>query len=705
MSNNIPKQVYVGNKYQSQQNQQNQNIKTDKFSQGNKKQDEEQKQQFDNFDFDFTNDKLGEIKFGNYEKINPTDQKEMDEIEQSQNLLDKNIDEMRNQMDKREADLLKFESKITNLEKLFENINKKFNDPESFQFANKSIKKQDLIQKNKSTSNYNQDNNNNQYNDNDDDENNINYESLLEEKFKQIDLKMEEDELNEGNQSDDNKYEIQLPKSDFQADIQKYLAEYKQKHDNGELQNFEANNEKDSQEYISTQNQSEVDQKNEKNEEYEIIEQNDKIDNENIDISLNIQNINSNQQQQLIQNIDSEVNQISEDDRQKLKEKIEKEDQIKLQQMKLQMADEIFKNKKKQSNVHANECQFQEYESGGVEIPITQKLGHKWYRFRWLLVCNTGIQLQISPNQNMNSKDNWDQHPISIATAPNNDKIELYIKDSGDWGHKLLQIAQQKNPVHKQDSLNKNQDQIQNETKKKQQQRPKDIQDKDDNEKQIKIYLGGPYGNPGVDLESLNYKIFLIIAGGIGVTPMLSTVQGLMDQVQRGRPIKKIYFIWSNKDEQLVSSIVSSQIEQSDKIQKENKQNQYLQQKLDNLNVGQKKSQIKNVNTLANNIDNSQQNNSILNEEFYLSQLNQLPNNNVLQEKNLLQVKNKLKVGKPQFDKIFDDIKKMAIDQNQRYVAVLSCGPQKLMNKVYEQCKINSDNQVDFYYHSEEFEF
>jgi ferredoxin-NADP reductase len=68
------------------------------------------------------------------------------------------------------------------------------------------------------------------------------------------------------------------------------------------------------------------------------------------------------------------------------------------------------------------------------------------------------------------------------------------------------------------------------------------------------IYLDGPYGAPAVDVNSPAYKMFLLVSGGIGITPMQSIANDLMQQHRQGRPMKKIHFVWAVKDLDLVSA-------------------------------------------------------------------------------------------------------------------------------------------------------
>jgi ferredoxin-NADP reductase len=67
----------------------------------------------------------------------------------------------------------------------------------------------------------------------------------------------------------------------------------------------------------------------------------------------------------------------------------------------------------------------------------------------------------------------------------------------------------------------------------------------------IKIYMEGPYGRLQVDTEG--YQTFLMVSGGIGITPLQSITNELLVSREKGeRAIKKVWFVWSAKDRYMV---------------------------------------------------------------------------------------------------------------------------------------------------------
>ena len=59
----------------------------------------------------------------------------------------------------------------------------------------------------------------------------------------------------------------------------------------------------------------------------------------------------------------------------------------------------------------------------------------------------------------------------------------------------------------------------------------------------VKAYMEGPYGELAINQE--DYTSFLLVTGGIGVTPLQSICNALLEQFSRGRELKYLRFLWS----------------------------------------------------------------------------------------------------------------------------------------------------------------
>ena len=72
----------------------------------------------------------------------------------------------------------------------------------------------------------------------------------------------------------------------------------------------------------------------------------------------------------------------------------------------------------------------------------------------------------------------------------------------------------------------------------------------------VKAFIEGPFGSPAIDLYGERFKAFLLISGGIGVTPVQSFFNHLMAQRTRGRPVRLAHLVWSVRDRALMSNVL-----------------------------------------------------------------------------------------------------------------------------------------------------
>ena len=100
-------------------------------------------------------------------------------------------------------------------------------------------------------------------------------------------------------------------------------------------------------------------------------------------------------------------------------------------------------------------------------------------------------------------------HPVSISSAPHEDKITLYFRGMGDWTNALVELAKTK--------------------------------------KQTLIMLEGPFGSLAIDLEDRNrYKTVLLVGGGIGNTVCESVGKALLHQHEAGElSLTKLRYVWA----------------------------------------------------------------------------------------------------------------------------------------------------------------
>jgi NAD(P)H-flavin reductase len=113
-------------------------------------------------------------------------------------------------------------------------------------------------------------------------------------------------------------------------------------------------------------------------------------------------------------------------------------------------------------------------------------------------------------------------HPFSISSAPFQPEVQLHARVLGDWTERLHALAGEQ-------------------------------------PEEVEVLLDGPYGEPSVDLEGDRYKMFLLLSGGIGITPLQSVCNSLIDQGARGRPLIMLWFASMRADKHLLTSMVPNE--------------------------------------------------------------------------------------------------------------------------------------------------
>jgi predicted ferric reductase len=146
-----------------------------------------------------------------------------------------------------------------------------------------------------------------------------------------------------------------------------------------------------------------------------------------------------------------------------------------------------------------------------VEIKMLKTKGFDYNPGQYIKICFPDISL-------------FEWHPISISSSPFQHDVTLHIRTRGSWTKRLYALSKKKN--------------------------------------RVPVLIEGPYGSLNVDLTSKRYSMVMLISGGIGVTPMQSIAHQLVYEHEWGeRHLKKLEFIWTSRDPQVVENMeVSSSI-------------------------------------------------------------------------------------------------------------------------------------------------
>eukprot|EP01038_Epipyxis_sp_PR26KG_P007873 gene7873-10688_t len=292
----------------------------------------------------------------------------------------------------------------------------------------------------------------------------------------------------------------------------------------------------------------------------------------------------------------------------------------------------------------------------------------------------------------------YQYHPFTISSAPHEQEISLHIRALGNWSNKLLEFV------------------------KKNHSDPNTIMKMD-------VYMEGPFGLSSIDFEA--YDIFLLIAGGIGVTPTQSIFNDLVHKHSNGiKKIRKCVFIWSVKDKSIVNSmdIEISHDRQSSIIVPDDLPLSFQPDlvrasslSLKSILSAGKENEFENVmikqgiELISSPIeqgvveDEPIDNDNLLHKsvfhcEFYLTAIRdesqkKAPSINSKQEQTHF-----LK-GRPDLPKIFSRVEELCVREKYHRVGVISCGPELLMKEVALLASQFRGSGVCFDQHEEIFDF
>lgn len=246
-----------------------------------------------------------------------------------------------------------------------------------------------------------------------------------------------------------------------------------------------------------------------------------------------------------------------------------------------------------------------------------EKKGFKYRTGQHIMLCVP----RISP---------FEWHPLSISSAPHEDTVTVHLKVLGDWTKKFHDYLPQ------------------------------------GTDKEMLAFVDGPFGNPAINLDSGKFKHFLLISGGIGITPMQSIANELTWQMEMGRDIHKIMFVWSFGDAELLSSALNSE-----------------------------KEFMKHENNYSGRFET----------HFHMSKRAKTTiQDDAIQQADPELVK-RVEFGRAHLSVYFEKMFEAASDEKDSQVAVLCCGPQPMMEETLRLCQAWSKNKVYFKYHGETFDF
>jgi predicted ferric reductase len=259
-------------------------------------------------------------------------------------------------------------------------------------------------------------------------------------------------------------------------------------------------------------------------------------------------------------------------------------------------------------------------------------------------------------------------HPFSISSAPHEARVSVHVRVLGDWTSHLQQLGSK---LQKQSST------------------PLEPAP-------LKAYISGPMGCPSVDLDSDRYKCVLLISGGIGITPMQSiTNQLLHEHESSSRPLKKIYFVWSVRDKDMISA-VRENLPNNVQERTTTKSYPFVPDLVKKSSSRLFSSSVSPTELESNNInEDDAESDHILHSEYYLTR----GGDSYIDGEKIIK-------GRPDTYKICQKMAKYARIKGEVRVAVLVCGPGALVASARNaSASVTRETGIQFDFHSETFDF
>lgn len=130
-----------------------------------------------------------------------------------------------------------------------------------------------------------------------------------------------------------------------------------------------------------------------------------------------------------------------------------------------------------------------------------------------------GLLFRFRPGDYINIKiptiSRWQWHPFTISASPEASRIDIHVRNNGNWSGALHNLARKKHAQRK----------------------------------KWKARIDGPYAAPTSSIY--RSKVAILIAGGIGVTPFASVLHSLLvaDKRRKTSMEQMVYFHWLNRSQ------------------------------------------------------------------------------------------------------------------------------------------------------------
>ena len=283
----------------------------------------------------------------------------------------------------------------------------------------------------------------------------------------------------------------------------------------------------------------------------------------------------------------------------------------------------------------------------------------------------------------------FEWHPFSISSAPCDDHLTLHVRALGGWTTRLHELARTKGSA--------------------------------------KLLLEGPVGTPALDLDSGRYKCVLCVSGGIGITPMQSITNDLLEQHSRGRPLTSVQFVWCVRDRAMLGGVFApptggnqgKTVDGPDGTDGSSRRRLPSSFQPDLLNAHDLAlgAHGGDANATEDGVNNPvagagaagaagaavAAGGGVLHSEFYLTKVRKAEDFDaagISPEEQAC-----VRFGRPDLGAIFERMAAVALGAGEARVAVLVCGPGGMVRAVRQLCRTQSTAELTFDFHAEEFLF
>ena len=285
----------------------------------------------------------------------------------------------------------------------------------------------------------------------------------------------------------------------------------------------------------------------------------------------------------------------------------------------------------------------------------------------------------------------YEFHPFSISSAPHEDFMKIHIRELGDWTRRLGNYVRSCNAESGVPLT-------------------------------LDVMVDGSYGSHMINLNSSEYETVVLISGGIGITPNQSVYNNLIAQVEGGRRMRKVFFIWAVKDRALVNSMTPDLLSTKMSL---NQTPLSFQPGM----CGQPSCKLKVTDVIPFHDDNNVElvepsSELIFENRFYLTRVRE---ENEFESANIDPIAQPwLKFGRPDIPALFEEIRgivkreitkieetsatlpqphnKVFPGSKISRVAVSVCGPTGMVKEVQDLCRLSRASDVIFDCHAEVFD-